>query len=97
MREIGPDQLEDMARGAGILGTGGGGDPYIGRLLAQQAIREHGPVTVVDIDEVPADATVIAVSAMGAPPSPSRRSRRATRRSGRCARWSGRSAAAPRT
>lgn len=67
MREIGPDQLEDMARGAGILGTGGGGDPYIGRLLAQQAIREHGPVTVVDIDEVPADATVIAVSAMGAP------------------------------
>ncbi|MGI5167744.1 DUF917 domain-containing protein [Spirillospora sp. CA-253888] len=67
MREIKPEQLEDMARGAGILGTGGGGDPYVGKLLAQQAMREHGPVTVVDIDEVPADAMVVAVSGMGAP------------------------------
>ena len=67
MREIGIGQLDDMARGAGILGTGGGGDPYIGKLLAQQAIREHGPVTILDIVEVPADATVVAVSGMGAP------------------------------
>ncbi|MGK5551945.1 DUF917 domain-containing protein [Actinomadura kijaniata] len=67
MREIKPEQLDDLARGAGILGTGGGGDPYVGKLLAQQAIRAHGPVTVVDIDEVPADATVVAISGMGAP------------------------------
>jgi DUF917 family protein len=67
MREIHPADLDDLARGAGILGTGGGGDPYIGRLLAQQAIRDHGPVTVVTIDEVPADATAVAVCAMGAP------------------------------
>ncbi|WP_174555171.1 DUF917 domain-containing protein [Actinomadura hibisca] len=67
MREIKPEQLEDMARGAGILGTGGGGDPYVGKLLAQQAMREHGPVTIVDINEVPADATVVAISGMGAP------------------------------
>ncbi|GAA1597148.1 DUF917 domain-containing protein [Actinomadura kijaniata] len=67
MREIKPEQLDDLARGAGILGTGGGGDPYVGKLLAQQAIRAHGPVTVVDIDEVPADAMVVAISGMGAP------------------------------
>ncbi|MFF4776067.1 DUF917 domain-containing protein [Microtetraspora fusca] len=67
MREIGIEQLDDIARGAGILGTGGGGDPYIGKLLAREAIRRHGPVTVADIDEVPADATVVPVSAMGAP------------------------------
>lgn len=67
MREIGIARLDDIARGAGILGSGGGGDPYIGRLLAQQAIRAYGPVTVVDIAEVPADATVVAVSSMGAP------------------------------
>ncbi|MEU7002304.1 DUF917 domain-containing protein [Nonomuraea sp. NPDC046570] len=67
MREIGIDQLDDMARGAGILGTGGGGDPYIGKLLAREAIRRHGPVPLYDIGEVPADATVVPVSGMGAP------------------------------
>ncbi|MFF4195721.1 DUF917 domain-containing protein [Nonomuraea sp. NPDC001831] len=67
MREIGIDRLDDMARGAGILGTGGGGDPYVGKLLAREAIRRHGPVPLVAIDEVPADATVVAVSGMGAP------------------------------
>ena len=40
-------------RRPGILGSGGGGDPYIGRLLAERAIRAYGPVTVVDIAEVP--------------------------------------------
>ncbi|MFD8573246.1 DUF917 domain-containing protein, partial [Streptomyces sp. NPDC059639] len=67
MREITFDNLDDIARGAGILGTGGGGDPYIGKLLAREAIRRHGPVRVVDIDEVPADATVVPISGMGAP------------------------------
>ncbi|TGB10084.1 DUF917 domain-containing protein [Streptomyces sp. MZ04] len=67
MREITLDNLDDIARGAGILGTGGGGDPYIGKLLAREAIRAHGPVRVVSIDEVPADATVVPVSGMGAP------------------------------
>ena len=41
-------QLEDLALGAAILGTGGGGDPYIGMLLAREAIRAHGPITMVD-------------------------------------------------
>ena len=41
-------QLEDLALGAAVLGTGGGGNPYIGMLLAQQAIRQHGPITMVD-------------------------------------------------
>lgn len=67
MREITLGNLDDIARGAGILGTGGGGDPYIGKLLAREAIRAHGPVRVVHIDEVDADATVVPISGMGAP------------------------------
>ncbi len=59
--------LEDIARGAAVLGTGGGGDPYIGRLLAQQAIREHGPVTLVSLDEVPDEALGADAGGMGAP------------------------------
>jgi uncharacterized protein len=67
MREVGAEQMGDVARGAAILGTGGGGDPYVGRLMAARAIREHGPVTLVEVDEVPPDAVVAPVAMMGAP------------------------------
>lgn len=61
------DMVPDLARGAAVLGTGGGGNPYIGSLLAQQALREHGPVTVVGLDEVPDDALTLTAAMMGAP------------------------------
>ncbi|MFI9629449.1 DUF917 domain-containing protein [Streptomyces sp. NPDC052042] len=67
MREITVNDLPDMARGAAVLGTGGGGDPYIGRLLAQQSIRRNGPVSLVGADELPDDAVVIPTAFMGAP------------------------------
>ncbi|MCQ9388481.1 DUF917 domain-containing protein [Brevibacterium sp. 50QC2O2] len=56
-----------IAKGAAILGTGGGGDPHIGRLLAEAALREHGPVEVVALTDVPDDACVFPVGMMGAP------------------------------
>lgn len=61
------DHVADLARGAAVLGTGGGGDPYIGGLLATQAITEHGPVPVLTVDDVPDDARVVMVAMMGAP------------------------------
>ena len=67
MRLVGEDNLDDLAIGAAILGTGGGGNPYIGTLLAKQAIREHGAVQLVDVDEVPDDAVVVPSAMMGAP------------------------------
>src|SRR5205809_199090 len=67
MRKVVESDLEDLAVGAAVLGTGGGGDPYIGKLLAQQAIREHGPVALVDVAEVPDDALVVPSAMMGAP------------------------------
>jgi len=48
-RKIGLSELENIALGAAVLGTGGGGDPYIGKLMAAQAIREHGPVELVTV------------------------------------------------
>ena len=36
----------DFARGAAFLGTGGGGDPYIGRLMLEQALRARRRRTV---------------------------------------------------
>ncbi|MCT2224753.1 DUF917 domain-containing protein [Microbacterium paraoxydans] len=58
--------IDGLARGAAVLGTGGGGDPYIGALLARQALAS-GDVTVVALDEVPDDALVLFVAMMGAP------------------------------
>ncbi|WP_308010984.1 DUF917 domain-containing protein [Streptomyces sp. AC495_CC817] len=63
---ITPAHIDGLARGAAVLGTGGGGDPYIGALLARQALAS-GDVTVVGVDEVPADALVLFVAMMGAP------------------------------
>lgn len=67
MREIGESQLDDIALGAAILGTGGGGDPYVGKLLAREAIRAFGPVEVVELDEIADDAFIIPSAMMGAP------------------------------
>ncbi len=59
--------MEDIATGGAIMGTGGGGDPYVGKLMAQQAILKHGPVRIIDVDELPDDALVVPVCMMGAP------------------------------
>jgi DUF917 family protein len=67
MWQIDEDALESISIGAGILGTGGGGNPYIGMLRARELVREHGPVNVLDLDELPDDARVICVGGMGAP------------------------------
>jgi DUF917 family protein len=67
LRRVSEENLDDLAVGAAILGTGGGGNPYIGKLLAKQAIRERGPVELVSVDEVPDDAVVVPSAMMGAP------------------------------
>jgi DUF917 family protein len=67
MREIGIKEIEDIALGASLLGSGGGGDPYIGKLMAIGAIREKGPVTLLDPDEIADGAFVVPIAMMGAP------------------------------
>lgn len=67
MRYIGKEEIENIAIGAALLGTGGGGDPYIGKLMALQAIEEYGPIKLLSVDEVPDDALVVPSAMMGAP------------------------------
>lgn len=67
MRTITKGQLEDIALGATVLGTGGGGDPYVGKLMAAAALERYGPVTLISPDELEDDALVIPVGMMGAP------------------------------
>lgn len=61
------DDMEPLARGAALLGAGGGGDPYIGALMARRALQAQGPVDIVSVEDVPDDAVVFPVAMMGAP------------------------------
>ena len=67
MRELTPDHLEDIALGAAVLGTGGGGDPYIGKLMARAAMERRGPVQLITPDELDDDDLVVPSAMMGAP------------------------------
>ncbi|MEV4800811.1 DUF917 domain-containing protein [Nonomuraea sp. NPDC049421] len=59
--------IQALARGCAVLGTGGGGDVRSGSLAAVRAIREHGPVPLVTLDDLPDDALVVPLSGIGAP------------------------------
>lgn len=62
------EDLKDLARGAAFLGTGGGGNPYVGRLMVERALDETGrEIELLDLSEVPDDALVIPTAMMGAP------------------------------
>lgn len=58
--------LPDLARGATLLGTGGGGDPYIGKMLVEQVLGDR-TITILDPDDLAVDQFVIPTAQMGAP------------------------------
>ncbi|GAB6858755.1 DUF917 domain-containing protein [Microbacterium xylanilyticum] len=58
--------LPDLARGATLLGTGGGGDPYIGSKLVERVLGDRA-ITILDPDELADDLFVIPTAQMGAP------------------------------
>lgn len=67
MWQITIDDTESIAIGAGILGTGGGGNPYLGKIWMQSLLRQGYVVNVIDLDEVGDDILVTDVGGMGAP------------------------------
>lgn len=67
VREIGLAEIEPLARGCAILGTGGGGEVYTGSLIVRQAIEELGPVAVVRLDELDPDGILLPLGMIGAP------------------------------
>ncbi|WP_151736801.1 DUF917 domain-containing protein ['Paenibacillus yunnanensis' Narsing Rao et al. 2020] len=59
--------VEYIAVGAAVLGTGGGGDPHVGKLMALEAIRKYGPVAIVQLEDMDDDGLIVPVSMIGAP------------------------------
>ncbi len=53
--------------GASVFGGGGGGDPYMGGLMAGQAIETGGEVELVALDSLDDDDLILPVAMVGAP------------------------------
>jgi DUF917 family protein len=67
MHELSFDEIEELNLGATLLGTGGGGDPFIARLMAEQAVQDYGPIPIVRAQDLPQDGLVVTVAVIGAP------------------------------
>lgn len=67
MRAVGADEIESLAIGAWILGTGGGGSPYLALLNMRQLYRKGVVCRLMDAAELADDDLVAVVSNMGAP------------------------------
>ncbi len=65
--KITAQEIEDIAIGAAVLGTGGGGDPFIGKLLALDAVARYGSVELIQPEEVPDEGLVVPSAGIGAP------------------------------
>ena len=67
MRELSADDIEALAVGAWILGSGGGGSPYHGLLSLRRLYRDGVRVSLIDPEELEDQDDVAVVSVMGAP------------------------------
>lgn len=67
MTLIHAEDMEAIATGAAVYGTGGGGDPYLGKLLAQHTMRAHGPVQLITLDALQDEDLIVPVALVGAP------------------------------
>lgn len=65
--ELDARNLPDLARGCAVLGAGGGGDVSAGLLAALQAVEAYGPVTLIDVDDLPEDGLIMSCGFIGAP------------------------------
>jgi DUF917 family protein len=66
-RDITADDIESLAVGAWILGTGGGGNPYLPLLNMRALYREGYRVQLMDASDLADDDWVGVVANMGAP------------------------------
>ncbi|MBK7471613.1 MAG: DUF917 domain-containing protein [Betaproteobacteria bacterium] len=67
MKQLSAEDIEDLAVGAWILGTGGGGSPYHALLNLRRLYADGTRVDLIDIDELDDDDAIAVVSVMGAP------------------------------
>ncbi len=67
MRHLNEADIEALAIGAAILGTGGGGSPYLGKLRCMQELRRGNTIALIGIEELDDESRVATLGGIGAP------------------------------
>jgi len=67
LQQVTLDDVTAIAIGAGILGTGGGGNPYLESIHLRRTIRRQGAAPVISPEALDDDARVALVGYIGAP------------------------------
>ena len=67
MKTISAADIHDISVGSVFLATGGGGDPWVSRMLAEQVLTDRGPVQLIGPEALPDGARVVALGGVGAP------------------------------
>ncbi len=67
MKQITEADIDELALGCVVLGTGGGGDPFVARIMLREALRRHGPVALADAGDLDPNGLVLPVAMVGAP------------------------------
>ncbi|MFT4464150.1 MAG: DUF917 domain-containing protein [Sodalis sp. (in: enterobacteria)] len=67
MKWLDHEAIDYISYGAAILANGGGGDPYIGKIMAQRAIVEYGPIRLLTLDELQPEELLLATGMIGSP------------------------------
>lgn len=67
MKMINEEDLKNLALGAALLGSGGGGNPAYDLMMARQSFEDYGPVYSVSLEDIEDEAWVAPIAFMGAP------------------------------
>lgn len=67
LRTLTIEDIRALEIGAAILGTGGGGNPYIGRLRTEQLLKAGRTLSVLPLEALDDDDLVAGVGGIGAP------------------------------
>ena len=67
LRYLTEADLHQLEIGAAILGTGGGGNPYLSKLRALEVMRSGHSISLISPDDLTADAKVVPLGGIGAP------------------------------
>ncbi|TKI06559.1 DUF917 domain-containing protein [Martelella alba] len=67
MRLLDKHAIEQISIGASLLASGGGGDPYIGKIMALAAVEEKGPPGLLPVAAFKTDALLLSTGMIGSP------------------------------
>lgn len=67
MKKLSLQDLDDLALGSAILGSGGGGDPAYELLFAKQQFEDYQSASLVSLNDIDDEALVVPIAFMGAP------------------------------